>query len=264
MGKEPAPNPPKGPMLTLGPPAVRAIAYAACSAQSHIGIGSSIGAFRAHICQVALLVMRKTANVNMVTIQQSRSFRLESMIPSSLQQGHRATLHLLSSRQDGLWEKPYKWKDNSSKRYHHHFWDASLSPWVCCFRLSQSKKASEKINKMLLILLPFHVWACWGRLICKTVLFVEFNACPWSRQQRVRWSLSDKGALLCPWMRQWEERTYTNILKDLDQLCWLFTKPKASVLTVVILQKCAQNRWFRPVYRMIYRVIQNPLSGLAD
>lgn len=137
MGKEPAPNPPKGLMLTLGPPAVRAIAYAACSAQSHIGIGSSIGAFRAHICQVALLVMRKTANVNMVTIQQSRSFRLESMIPSSLQQGHRATLHLLSSRQDGLWEKPYKWKDNSSKRYHGHKCGTMLrldlkTSWINC------------------------------------------------------------------------------------------------------------------------------------
>ena len=107
---------------------------------------------------------------------------------------------------------------------------------------------------MLLILFPFHIWARWGHLICKTILFVEFNECPWLRQQHVCGSFSDKGALLCPWIRQWEERTYTNILKDLDQSCWLFTKPKASVLTVVILQKCAQNRWFRPVYRMIYRV----------
>lgn len=145
----------------------------------------------------------------------------------------------------------------------HHFWDACPSPCVCCFRLSQSKKASEKINKMLLILFPFHVWAHWGHLICNTILFVEFNESPWLWQQHVCWSFSDKGALLCPWIRQWEERTYTNILKDLDHLCWLFTKPKASVLTVVILQKCAQNRWFRPVYRMIYRVIQNPLKWFS-
>lgn len=27
--------------------------------------------------------------------------------------------------------------------------------------------------------------------------------------------------------------------------------------------KCAQNRWFRPVYRMIYRVIQNPLKWFS-
>lgn len=120
MGKELAPNPPRGLMLRLGPTAVRAIAYAACSTQSHIGISSSFGAFRAHICQVALLVMRKTANVNMVTIQQSRSFRLESMIPSSL---HKITeQHFtcsLPAKMDSE-KKPYKWKDNSSKRYHGH------------------------------------------------------------------------------------------------------------------------------------------------
>ena len=61
----------------------------------------------------------------------------------------------------------------------HRFWDVCPGLCVCCFKLSQSKKASEKINKMLLILLPFHVWAHWGHLICKTVLFVEFNGCPW-------------------------------------------------------------------------------------
>ena len=90
----------------------------------------------------------------------------------------------------------------------HRFWDVCPGLCVCCFKLSQSKKASEKINKMLLILFPFHVWAHWGHLICKTILFVEFNGWPWFWQQHVCWSFSDKGALFCPRVRrQWEDRT---------------------------------------------------------